>query len=142
MRRNPLIVTNIRRIANIITSYLRKNVWIRRLSLRCLALAAGILGLLTSSDVSGQTFYATDVSPDRPFGSPSPDQANPGGKIITVVVDPHDPNILYAASEFAGVWNLKMRHILGSSEQRAANRCVVAIEGPLRWRSMKFDQSV
>jgi hypothetical protein len=45
----------------------------------------------------------TDVSPDADFGSRET-SFDPGGRIISLVVDPTNPLVLYAASEMAGVW--------------------------------------
>jgi hypothetical protein len=49
-----------------------------------------------------QGFAVTDVSPDNERRTTL--NANTGGRIITVVVDPHRENFVYADSEFAGVW--------------------------------------
>jgi hypothetical protein len=53
-------------------------------------------------------FQVTDVSPDRPFGSVDSDYqphgADTGGKMVGLAADPADASVIYAASEFAGVW--------------------------------------
>ena len=46
----------------------------------------------------------TDVSPDADFGSHDTNSTDPGGRIVSLVIDPNNPLILYAASELAGVW--------------------------------------
>jgi len=46
----------------------------------------------------------TDISPDAIFGSHETGSADPGGRIVSLVVDPTNPLILYAASEMAGIW--------------------------------------
>ena len=46
----------------------------------------------------------TDVSPDSGFASALQDFADTGGRIRSLVIDPTNDNILYAGSEWAGVW--------------------------------------
>lgn len=50
----------------------------------------------------------SDISPTAPFrticSGPPCDGGDPGGRVVEVIVDPHSPNILYAASEAAGIW--------------------------------------
>jgi hypothetical protein len=45
----------------------------------------------------------TDVSPDAPFGS-APDSVDQAGRINSLVIDPHNDSVLYAAAEMSGVW--------------------------------------
>jgi hypothetical protein len=44
-----------------------------------------------------------DVSPDAPFGS-TPDSVDQAGRINSLVIDPHNDSVLYAAAEMSGVW--------------------------------------
>jgi hypothetical protein len=79
------------------------------------AYVIGNLGYIVYSPriASGQSFVGTrnvsplrmtDVSPDAFFGSHEVDSGDPGGRIVSLVVDPTNPLVLYAASEMAGVW--------------------------------------
>src|SRR5260370_3019181 len=52
-------------------------------------------------EVAPATFQ--DISPDSKFGDP-PMSAEASGPVSTIVADPKDPKILYAASWYAGVW--------------------------------------
>lgn len=59
---------------------------------------------LFSSTVVAQ-LSVTDVSPDAPYGDFSVAyNVDQTGRVYSVVLDPRDPSILYAASELAGVW--------------------------------------
>jgi hypothetical protein len=63
----------------------------------CLLIIGGALA------AHGQVLKTQDISPDGSnfvFAGPS----DPGGRIKSLVIDPHHDNILYAAIEFAGVW--------------------------------------
>jgi hypothetical protein len=54
-----------------------------------------------------QMFVVRDISPDgKNFTGPS-NASDPGGRIKSLIVDPNNDKILYAASEFAGVWKSK-----------------------------------
>jgi photosystem II stability/assembly factor-like uncharacterized protein len=44
-----------------------------------------------------------DVSPDAPFGS-APDSVDQAGRINSLVIDPHNDSVLYAAAEMSGIW--------------------------------------
>jgi hypothetical protein len=44
-----------------------------------------------------------DVSPDAPFGS-TPDSVDQAGRVNSLVLDPHNDSVLYAATEMSGVW--------------------------------------
>jgi len=46
----------------------------------------------------------TDVSPDGAIGSLGEGGADPGGRVVSLALDPRDQNLLYAASEHAGIW--------------------------------------
>src|SRR6516165_11559983 len=47
----------------------------------------------------------TDVSPDAPAGRPQDaNAADPSGRILSVVIDPTHDAVMYAASEYSGVW--------------------------------------
>ena len=47
----------------------------------------------------------TDVSPDAPFGTPQDSNGeDPSGRILSLVIDPTNDSILYAASLYSGVW--------------------------------------
>jgi len=48
-------------------------------------------------------FHVTDISPDSSFGEPG-GHNDPTGRIKHVVVDPRNADLLYASSEFSGVW--------------------------------------
>jgi hypothetical protein len=64
------------------------------------ALAAGLCATLNA-----QVLNTTDVSPDAPFGTPQDSNGvDPSGRILQVLVNPSSDSILYAASEFSGVW--------------------------------------
>jgi hypothetical protein len=46
-----------------------------------------------------------DVSPDVPFGNaPDAYSVQHAGRVNSLVIDPHNPSILYAATEMSGVW--------------------------------------
>ncbi len=52
-----------------------------------------------------QMFVVRDISPDpNNVTSPTPNASDPGGRIKSLIVDPNNDKILYAASELAGVW--------------------------------------
>jgi hypothetical protein len=55
-----------------------------------------------------EPFTMTDISPDRPYGSPGtdypPNGADPAGMVISVAVDPNNSLVVFAATERAGVW--------------------------------------
>lgn len=46
----------------------------------------------------------TDVSPDAAPGEVDNQNSDPGGRIVSIVMNPRDQLVLYAASEMAGVW--------------------------------------
>jgi hypothetical protein len=48
-------------------------------------------------------FITSDISPDPDNYSPA-SGSNPAGRIKSLIVDPNNDTIVYAASEFAGVW--------------------------------------
>jgi len=56
-----------------------------------------------SAPAQSSAYTITDVSPDQAYGL-ADGGSNSGGRIISVVADPTDRNIAYAASEYAGVW--------------------------------------
>jgi hypothetical protein len=68
------------------------------------------LGATASSSLTHDVapFTMTDISPDRPYGSPGTDYApygaDPAGMVVSVAVDPNNAQVVYAASERAGVW--------------------------------------
>ncbi len=59
------------------------------------------LALLVGKAVPAQVVTVTDVSPDFPFGTRID---NLDGRVVSVVVDPTNNSVLYAASPWAGVW--------------------------------------
>lgn len=46
----------------------------------------------------------TDVSPDANHGEIDNQNSDPGGRVVSIVMNPRDQFVLYAASEMAGVW--------------------------------------
>lgn len=50
--------------------------------------------------------HATDVSPDAPYASARgrPGDGDPSGVVVSIVIDPKEPAMLYVASQSAGVW--------------------------------------
>ncbi len=67
--------------------------------------------LLTALSLPGLAqFGVADVSPDRPFGTyanglgPLGAYSTPSGRVVGLAIDPTNDSVLYAASEFAGVW--------------------------------------
>lgn len=69
-----------------------------------------VLSTLARSQVLGgitpiHTISITDVSPDAAFGQAQVvGNVDPSGRTIALVIDPTNPNILYAVSDLAGVW--------------------------------------
>jgi len=61
-----------------------------------------VLGFFLQPRANAQ-LTVTDVSPDNGFGT-TPNADAPGGRIVSLVVDPNVPNVLYAAAELSGVW--------------------------------------
>jgi hypothetical protein len=52
-----------------------------------------------------QVLKVEDISPDQSnFTFSKPGQSDPAGRIKSLVVDPNNDSILYAAAEFSGVW--------------------------------------
>ena len=49
-------------------------------------------------------FTVKDVSPDGPFNDPANQGMDPAGRIKSLVIDPTNNSILYAAGNSAGVW--------------------------------------
>jgi hypothetical protein len=66
-----------------------------------IAIALFVVHVWVSSSCSAGPLQAADVSPDFPFGSP---KVNMDGRIPTVLIDPSNDSILYAAAEWTGVW--------------------------------------
>lgn len=72
------------------------------------SLLAGVLACLAAS-LSAQ-ITVTDISPDLPYGTaggafgPQGPYSTPAGRIVSLAIDPSNDSVLYAASEWAGVW--------------------------------------
>jgi hypothetical protein len=72
--------------------------------------AATVLAICAvAATVQAAPLSITDVSPDRPFASFSqpPSDGNvyeTGGRIYDIVIDPGNPNILYASANGSGIW--------------------------------------
>lgn len=63
----------------------------------------GLLASGAQARAAGPVIQVTDVSPNRPFGSPHDTDVDPSGRMVALAADPH-AGTLYAASERAGVW--------------------------------------
>jgi|SRR5579884_2995482 len=78
--------------------------------LRKLLIGATVIGVLNlcvgalAQSGSSSPLKIVDVSPDAPYGSTFREGDTPIGRIVAVVVDPNNENVLYAASEWAGIW--------------------------------------
>ena len=75
-----------------------------RFEILCLALL--LVVLLPSRAQQGPSLLkVTDVSPDAPYGtSQDSNGTDPSGRIVSLVIDPTNDSILYAASVYSGVW--------------------------------------
>src|SRR5260221_7573281 len=90
----------------------RKSLWLAMLAALAIGTFRGLLfspGMASARDFppiarNVSPLRTTDVSPDADFGSHETSNFDPGGRIVSLVVDPTNPLILYAASEMAGVW--------------------------------------
>lgn len=91
---------------------------------------SGSYTLAISSTIDTGAYRIYDVSPDMPYGVYDGSQ-NTGGKIITVVSDPRDPNIVYAASELAGVWKTNNGGRLWSQASRDIQTSQSLSTGPV-----------
>ena len=81
------------------------NTAFRPLRVLALVLFAGLAsgGLMAQGgERYGPPISTTDVSPDAPPGAAG--NPNTGGRIVSIVMNPRNQLVLYAASEMAGVW--------------------------------------
>jgi hypothetical protein len=62
-----------------------------------------IVSVAVYSQTGPAPYRVYDVSPDMRYATHDGGD-NTGGKTITVATDPRDPNLVYAATEYAGVW--------------------------------------
>lgn len=63
------------------------------------------LSALSSITSNAQTIFVTsDISPDSDNFTPTPGASNSAGRIKSLIIDPQHDTVLYAASEFAGVF--------------------------------------
>src|SRR5258708_1205416 len=67
--------------------------------------------------VEGGAATFQDISPESGFGD-MPNNVEASGPVYTIVADPKDPNVLYAASLWAGIW----KSTDGAKKWRPANR--------------------
>src|SRR5712691_470865 len=81
------------------------------------------------------TLKVTDVSPDAAFGSQFSGDA-PMGRVVSLVIDPSNDSVLYAATETAGVWKTTDG---GHSWRQASNGIRNGI--PSTWLTLAIDEN-
>jgi hypothetical protein len=78
-----------------------------RLEILCLALLF-VASLPSEAQQAPSLLTVTDVSPDAPYGTPQDSNGqDPSGRIKSLIIDPTNDSILYAASFYSGVWKSK-----------------------------------
>ena len=75
-----------------------------RFEILCLARLLVVL-LPSRAEQAHSLLKVTDVSPDAPYGATQDSNGtDPGGRTVSLVIDPTNDSILYAASVYSSVW--------------------------------------